>query len=100
MEIKEIQKQSREIIDKIDSKYGKKHDVETTFIHLIEEIGEISRQLYNSKIGRDKLDKENMSEEIADCIILLSKLADSYNIDLEKAITNKIRQLNERFGVQ
>jgi len=75
------------------------HNAETTFIHLVEELGEIARQLTNEKIGRDKLNKEKLSEEIADCMIFLSKLSDNYNLDLEKAIENKIKKLKERFNV-
>tara|TARA_Y100000310_G_scaffold342598_1_gene446482 strand:+ start:3087 stop:3386 length:300 start_codon:yes stop_codon:yes gene_type:complete len=98
MDIKELQKESVEIVEKSDIKYGKKHDTDTTIIHLTEEIGEVAREIFNEKIGRDKLNRENMGEEIADCIILLNKLADNFNIDVEKAIENKINKLKQRFN--
>ncbi|MBS3088483.1 hypothetical protein J4402_01755 [Candidatus Pacearchaeota archaeon] len=100
MNIQQLQQQSSELLDKIDSKHpDKKHDAETTFIHLIEELGEVARQLFNEKIGRDKIDKENLSEEIADCTILLSKLSSNYNINLEQAIIDKLTKLKIRFNI-
>jgi NTP pyrophosphatase (non-canonical NTP hydrolase) len=100
MNTQQLQQQSSELLDKIDSRRpDKMHNAETTFIHLVEELGEIARQLTNEKIGRDKLNKEKLSEEIADCMIFLSKLSDNYNLDLEKAIENKIKKLKERFNV-
>lgn len=101
MEIKEMQKKSSELIDKIDARHpDKKHNAETTFIHLVEELGEIARQLFNEKIGRDKLNKENLSEEIADCVLLLAKLSDNYNINLEVSINKKLQKLKERFKLK
>jgi len=101
MEIKEYQKTIKKLLEDIDSEHPDKthKNVETTFYHLIEELGEISRQLFNEKIGRDKLDKENLAEEIADCVMLLSQLATNFNIDLEEASKKKILKLKERFNI-
>ena len=96
----EIQIKSNEIIDKIDEKMKGIHDNDTTIIHLMEELGEISRQLYNQKIGRDKLDKNNLAEEIADVSMLLNKLATLNDIDIEKAINDKLKLLKERHNIQ
>ncbi len=99
MELKDFQKQVSELIEKIDVKNSGKHDVDTTIIHIIEELGEVARQLYNQKIGRDELDKENLAEEISDCIILLSHLAHKFDIDIEESIKNKLQKIKERFDV-
>ena len=96
----EMQNKSNEIIDRIDKKMKGIHDSETTIIHLMEELGEISRQIYNQKIGRDKLDRENLAEEIADVSMLLNKLATLHEIDVEKAINDKIKVLKERHNIQ
>ncbi len=100
MEIETINKQIIEIIDKIDARYQSKHDIDLTLIHLTEEFGEIARERYNEKMGRDKLNKQNLEEEIADCFMLLVKLADNYNINLEKAIINKIDKLKIRHQLE
>ena len=96
----EMQNKSNEIIDEIDKKMKGVHDSETTIIHLMEELGEISRQIYNQKIGRDNLDRENLAEEIADVSMLLNKLATLHEIDVEKAINDKIKVLKERHNIK
>ena len=97
MVLKEFQKLSTEITDKIDTTRKGKHDIHTTFVHIVEEIGEISRELYGSAIGRSELDIKNLGGEIIDTYILLAKLASLYDIDLEKAFYSKIDTLKNRF---
>ncbi len=55
---------------------------------LSEEVGELARNLNNQYGGRVKKDADNikgMSEEICDIIFALVCLANSHNIDLDKA---------------
>lgn len=100
MEIKEFQEKAVRIVNKIDSITGINHDKETTFMHLVEEFGEIARQLYNERSGRDKIDTENLKEEIADVYLLLAKLATVYKIDLEDALNKKIKILEKRHKIK
>lgn len=100
MELNKLQQQLKELIKKIDDKHKGMHDIETTFIHLIEEIGEVSRQLYNEKIGRDKLDKENLKEELSDVLILTLQLANNFDINLELEVENRIAKLKERHKIE
>lgn len=101
MEIKELQSLTAELIDKIDSKMKFKHDADITFVHLLEEIGEIAREIVNKKgIKRKALEGTNKMEgEFADVIIMLMQLANNYDIDIEKAVKEKIKCLKERHGV-
>lgn len=96
MEIKELQKLAAEVVSLIDSKRKGRHDSDTTIMHIYEELGEVSRQLYGEKIGRSQIDKENLAEEISDCLILLLHLSKLYNLDIEKEIKNKIEKLKQR----
>ena len=64
MKLNELQKKAKEVTDLIDTKRKGKHDSDTTIIHIYEELGEISRQLYNEKIGREKLNKENLQRRL------------------------------------
>jgi len=100
MEVKEFQEKAVKIVNKIDSINGVNHDKETTFMHLVEEFGEIARELYNERSGRDKIDLENLKEEIADVYLLLAKLASVYKIDLEEAIDKKINILEKRHNTK
>lgn len=96
METNELQKKSNEWVEQIDKHLGVEHDEETTFIHLIEEFGELARQYNDKKIRKIEPNKINIEEEIADVLILIMRLGTIYNIDLEKAVINKIAKLKER----
>jgi len=100
MEIKELQKQAEEIINKIDSKLEFTHDNKNLILHLTEELGEISKQILNPGLKRQETDIENLKEEIADVILLISKLANNNNIDIEEAIKNKIEKLKLRHNIE
>lgn len=55
--------------------------------HLREEVGEVGKAFY---------DMEAMPSELADCIILLVGLADAFNIDLDKAVKQKMEKNKKR----
>lgn len=70
-------------------------------VKIWEEFGELCDEiLSNMSLQRkDKLskrDKENLEKEFADVIITTLLLAKSINIDVAKAIENKIIEINKR----
>ena len=97
MEIKEYQELSKELISLIDKKHNFQHDVDTTLIHIMEELGEVAREVYNKKSGRSDYDRKNLAEEIADCIFLLMQLANNFDFDMEKELINKYEILKKRY---
>jgi NTP pyrophosphatase (non-canonical NTP hydrolase) len=97
MELKELQKKSDEIIDKMDEKFKCKHCVNNTFMHLIEEVGEVADELNKPNIRGKEIDKKELGKELADVIMFSSRLASLNDIDLEEAIDGKINELIERF---
>lgn len=99
MEIKNLQKEADNIILAIDSKLGANHNEETTFIHLLEELGELARQHNNKSIRKIAQDKANIEEEFADITLLLMRLANIYNLNLEDVLVNKISKLKERHNL-
>ena len=99
MEVKELQNKADEIIKIMDRTLGINHDADKTIIHILEELGEIARQINNKNIRGIGQDKENLEEEIADVLILTLRLASIYEIDVEKAILNKIEKLKERHNL-
>ena len=96
MEIKDLQKEANDIVLTIDSKLGAEHNAETTLIHLIEEFGELGRQHNNKSIRKIEQDKSNIEEEFANILMLLMRLANIYNINMEVVLINKIAKLKER----
>ena len=69
---------------------------ELSYIHLVEELGEIAKQIYNEKARRDLFDKDNLKEEIVDVILEAIVLANLCKVDLDKEIEGKIKALFEK----
>ncbi len=100
MDIKTFQKEVKELFNKISNKRKKKHTEEEIFIHLIEEIGEIARQLTNKKIREEKFDHKNLEGEISDSILFLTYLASLYKINLENSLKKDVEKLKIKFKIQ
>jgi len=68
---------------------------EHTYLHLIEELGEVARELlaragYKESHGR-------LADELADAGLLLYKLAAQTGVDLEAAMRRKLAENERRF---
>ncbi len=98
MELVEIEKQIVDFAQKRAA--AKKFELtpELSYIHLIEEVGEVARQLSNRHMRPDLFNEHNLKEEIVDVILVALILANQCNIDLEKEITRKIDALFKRHG--
>lgn len=71
-------------------------------VKLTEELGELCEEVlsHNSMQRKQKLgchDKEKLPEEFADVIITTLLLAKAMNMDIEKALENKIEKINKRY---
>jgi NTP pyrophosphatase (non-canonical NTP hydrolase) len=98
MEIKEAQQQSWKIIEDWCKKNNKKHNPSTVFPHLIEEIGEVARELnHHIDNWREEPNKDKLAKEMADVLDKLFILATDNEIDLEEAFIQKNKLLRERF---
>lgn len=96
MEIKELQKESVEIIENRLKKSNLTPNIDLTLSHLVEEFGEIAFQINNGKMRRKEVDVHNIGEEISDCIILLMMLSKQYNIDIESALVDKMEEIKDK----
>jgi NTP pyrophosphatase (non-canonical NTP hydrolase) len=98
-----------DFIDKEDKRirnhYGNYPDEEKRIlartVKLMEEVGELSNDVlsFNSMQRKEKLarhDRENIREEFADVLITTLLLAKSMNIDVKKALENKIQKMQKR----
>jgi NTP pyrophosphatase (non-canonical NTP hydrolase) len=74
-----------------------------TFMHLIEEIGEVARQVECFEGYRDDDDTDrvraHLAEELADAATFLFKLAYQCGVDLEDALQRNITKAENRFSV-
>jgi NTP pyrophosphatase (non-canonical NTP hydrolase) len=99
MELKEFQEKANEIIEKIDEKVKCEHNANNTFLHLMEEIGELANELNKPSIRNEEIDKNNLSEEFADVFLLLTKLATLNEIEIENSIKNKFEALKKKHNL-
>ena len=74
-----------------------------SFLHLVEEIGEIARQVEYLEGYRDaenaKEVRGNLAEELADAATFLYKLAYQCGVDLEDALRANMSKAENRFSV-
>jgi NTP pyrophosphatase (non-canonical NTP hydrolase) len=80
----------------------KEKEILANAVKLSEELGELCDEVlaYNHLQRKQKLDnhdKENLPEEFADVIITALILANSMNIDIEKALEKKVEKVNKRY---
>lgn len=100
MDINAFQQSVTEIFDAIAKKPGwQRHTKETLYIHLVEEVGELARQIINQHHRQKKYDENNLKEEMADIIMLLSVLASEYKVDLSTECEQKIRRMKEKHNL-
>lgn len=99
MEIKELQNKAEEIINMIDNKVNVKHNDSLTIRHLTEEFGELAEEVNKPDLRNEQINKENLEEELADVILLLTKIANNNNINLEQAIDKNIEKLKQRHNL-
>jgi len=99
MEVKELQDKAKEIVEKIDTKFNVKHDNNNTIMHLMEEVGELTNNLNKPNIRNEKIDIENLKEELGDVILLTMQIASNNNIDIEEAVKSKIEILKKRHNI-
>lgn len=107
MEVKELSNFIDRTLNKwkysIGNKFSQIERVFSQMLKVSEETGELSEQVL-WKFGWQRLDKmdkindEKLSGEIADVILSTMRLARMLDIDIEKALVNKMEILKERFN--
>ena len=74
-----------------------------SFLHLVEEIGEIARQIEYLEGYRETTDaddaRDRLAEELADAMTFLYKLAYQCEVDLEDALQANMAKAEARFSV-
>jgi len=73
-------------------------------VHLLEELGEIAREVLYAEGYRDPSERTDavgrLAEELADALIFLTKLANCYGIDLAEAVRASQAKAEARFPVE
>jgi NTP pyrophosphatase (non-canonical NTP hydrolase) len=95
MEIEKSQKLVKEHLEKIG--YTKSETTPThAFLHLVEEVGEVSRTLLHKETKRGEFanttEAEDINDEVADIFWQTLKVASYLDMDLEEAFKNKLEK--------
>ncbi|HIH17250.1 MAG TPA: hypothetical protein HA282_00805 [Nanoarchaeota archaeon] len=98
MDIKELAERIHKFQKERFPKYGSELTSELIFTHLVEEIGEIARQIFSKESKMRAYDQKNLREEVTQAILDLLVLAELNEIDLEKEIEKKIKDMESRLG--
>ena len=103
MDINDFQKKVLKVFSEMDNVPNRKeHTKQSAVIHLMEEIGEIARQVTSERHRPEKFSRDNLGMELADALMFVVLLAELYQIDLSKEmqesikrVENKVRELSE-----
>lgn len=105
MNIRGLQEKSKLIDDKTRYKLytQKEKEILTKTIKLNEEVGELCNDILailklQRKSKLEKFDKHNIYEEFADVILTTLQLASSTGVDIERALHDKIKKIEEKYG--
>ena len=98
--LNEFQKMAVKIVEDLDKIRNINHDKDVTMHNLSEELGEIAREIFNDKTGRDKIDLENLKGEFVDVMVLISYLAHLHGIKLDDALQYKLNNFKKRFNLE
>ncbi len=96
MQVKEFQKQIIEFSKKWVKKQGYKPTEENTFIHLVEEVGELARQYVNKEKRKARFSEEGLENAIGDIILQIVWLAHLKNLDIEDVVSKIIKEDEKR----
>lgn len=93
-----MKRQAFAMIEDYNKKNGLDHNKETVFPHLIEEVGELARELNHGKLNwRKDYNKNNFEEELIDVLIQILILANDNNVNIGEVFERKIKSLRARF---
>lgn len=106
MNLKNLQEKIREQTERTRPHYKlytqTEKEILTKTIKLNEEVGELCNDILSVlKLQRrsklEKFDKRNFYQEFADVIITTIQLAISAGVDVERAVSDKLRKIEQRY---
>lgn len=106
MNLKNLEEKVKKLSIKIKPEYKiytkKEREILIEAVKLNEEVGELCNDILGvlklqRKAKMRKFDKRNVYEEFADVIITTIVLAQSAGVDLERALNEKLKKIEERY---
>lgn len=87
------------LVKEIVEKYNLETSIESRYIDLVSEVGEVGKEILKSNdYGKKEfLKTDNMELEIGDALFSLICISNSLNIDIDKALNDSIKKYEKRF---
>jgi NTP pyrophosphatase (non-canonical NTP hydrolase) len=76
----------------------RKHTGLSAVTHLMEEVGEVARQVTSEYHRPEKFDVKNLGQELADVLQFVVVIADLYKIDLSQEMSNSIKKVEDKIS--
>ncbi len=105
MNLKTLQEKIRLMTEKTAPKYKlytpREKEILTKTVKLNEEVGELCNDILGilrlqRKAKLEKFDRRNVYQEFADVIITTIQLAEAAGVNIERAVNDKIKKIEER----
>jgi NTP pyrophosphatase (non-canonical NTP hydrolase) len=96
MEVSDFQRLCSSIVKKIDDKYSIDRSPEFGVSQLVEELGEMAKEVNMEKLRGKGADQSDLDDEFADVVLQLLTLAEMFNVDIEKSVEKKVETLKKR----
>lgn len=96
MEVEEFEKKIIDLNNKWEKKLGVTFTEQTTFNHIVEEVGELARQFVNRDARKDKFNDKEVDDAIGDILFQTFELAHLRGIKVEKLIKDIIEEGSKR----
>ena len=106
MNLKSLQEKIKILNQKTSPKFRlysqREKEILTKTVKLNEEVGELCNDILSilnlqRKSKLEHFDKRNMYEEFADVIITAMQLAIAAGVDVERAVSDKLKKIEERY---
>jgi NTP pyrophosphatase (non-canonical NTP hydrolase) len=106
MNLKNLQEKIKILNEKTATEYKlysrQEKEILTKTVKLNEEVGELCNDILSilklqRKAKLQKFDRRNMYEEFADVIITAMQLAIAAGVDVERAVGDKLKKIEERY---
>jgi NTP pyrophosphatase (non-canonical NTP hydrolase) len=87
MDLSKLQKEVSEFYEKYDiTVSGKPESKDVSFIHLVEEVGELARQYINKETRPEQYKEAEVEDAFADIMINTLYLSSLFNVNVDQAI--------------
>jgi len=91
MTVNEFQEKIIEFSNRWDKKRNTNPSERSTFIHLVEEVGELAREYVSEEKRKEKYNPAEVENAIGDIIFQVVKLAHLRGLNIEEIVTKIIR---------